>query len=64
MSGVLAQIGYGYRLDDDAMGAVAEGVTDRKLVGMESIRAGEPSTRVRRSCTKWSVFAPSRLPMR
>jgi len=29
---------YGYRLHDDAMGAVAEGVADRELVGMIAIR--------------------------
>ncbi len=34
---VLAQIGYGQRLHNDAMGAVAEGVAHGKLVGMEAV---------------------------
>jgi hypothetical protein len=35
----LAKVRYRYRLHDDAMSAVAEGVTDRRLVGMVAVSA-------------------------
>ena len=54
---VLSQIHYRYRLYDDAMGAVAEGVTDRHSIWRPSIRADfrRARTRPRRSWTNSSV---------